>query len=137
MYILREFVDKKCHFLYETYKCVWTEEYITNLFCNDGFFTLTYSNLHLKFRNEGGKFFLDFYSKHDRKRDPYSIDLFKYVMLKDDSFTAIMNDGNVNFLKENLDKIDELLSDSKLESSLLLLKEAMKVRVKKIFPKKK
>ena len=136
IYILREFVDTRCHFLYDQYKCGWTEEYVTNYFCNDGYFALTYSNLDLTFRNERGTFFLDFCSQHDRKRGRYSIGLFKFIMVNDGSFTAIMNDENIRFLRENLDKIDDLLSESKLEATIALLKKAMNVRMKKMFPKK-
>jgi len=133
MNILKEFIDKHCHFLYDVYHCEVIDEYITDAFAGDGTITLKYSNLYLCFHNERRFFFVELQSKYDMTKEWYSLDLFRYVILNDENFEAVMDDENVKFLNENLKKIDELLSESKLMSTIQVLDEATTLRVKKIF----
>jgi len=96
---------------------------------------LEHEDLRLKFVRDRGQIFLDFQPTSKKsKRDWFSIDIVKQLVTGKIEPSAELDSEKAEFLKNNLDKIEQLFSTANMESTIKNLRELERARAKRLFP---
>ncbi|NVM16748.1 MAG: hypothetical protein HWN80_03465 [Candidatus Lokiarchaeota archaeon] len=131
--ILR-YLMKHCSFLYSPNQFRFVDSGSSESFGN-AFLVLEHEGLRLQFVKDRGQIFLDFQpTSKNHKADWFSIDIVKQMVTGKIETSAEMDSKKAEFLKTNLDKIEQLFSIANIESTIKKLRELERARAKRLFP---
>jgi len=131
--ILR-YLMKYCSFLYSPNQFRFVDSHSSESFGN-ALLVLEHEDLRVQFVRDRGQIFLDFQPTSKKsKRDWYSIDIVKQLVTGKIEPSAEMDSEKAEFLKNNLDKIEQLFSTANMESTIKKLRELERARAKRLFP---
>jgi hypothetical protein len=131
--ILR-YIMRYCPFLYAPNQFRFVDSGSSESFGN-AFLVLEHGNLRLQFIRDRGQIFLDFQpTSKKNKSEWYSIDIVKQMVKGKIEPSAEMDTKKVEFLKSNLDELQQLFSRDNLEGTIKKLKDLERARAKLLFP---
>ena len=129
-----QYLMKHCSFLYKLNRFRFVDSGSSESFGN-AFLILEHEDLRLQFVRDRGQIFLDFQpTRKKHKSNWFSIDIIKRMVTGKIETSAEMDSEKVEFLKTNLDKIEQLFSTANMESTIEKLRELERTRAKRLFP---
>jgi len=132
--ILR-YLMKYCSFLYSPNRFRFVDSGSSDSFGN-AFLVLEHEELRLQFVKDRGQIFLDFqHTSKNHKDDWFSIDIVKQMVTGKIEPSAEMDSEKAEFLKTNLDRIEQLFFAANLEGTIKRLRELERARAKRLFPR--
>lgn len=130
----RQLIKKKCAFLFSANQFQIIDSSSSESFGN-AFLILERGDLRLQFIKDRDQIFLDFQpSSRKGKLNWYSIDIVKQMITGEIETSAEIISRNIEFLKNNLDKIEQLFSKTYVEDTIKKLKKLERERAKRLFP---
>ncbi len=131
--ILR-YLMKHCSFLYAPNLFRFVDSGSSESFGN-AFLVLEHEDLRLQFVRDRGQIFLDFQpTSKKHKSNWFSIDIIQQMVTGKIETSAEMDSEKEEFLKTNLDKIEQLFSTANMDSTIKKLRELERARAKRLFP---
>ena len=130
----RKLIMKKCAFLFSTNQFQIIDSGSSESFGN-AFLILERGDLRLQFLKDRDQIFLDFQpSSKKGNLNWYSIDIVKQMITSEIEPSAELISRNLEFLKTNLDKIEQLFSKTNVDNTIKKLKQLERERAKRLFP---
>ena len=135
------FIANNLCFLFEKHKFTISNSISNDSFGNDSCIFMESQDIKLSMIKDRGQFFLEFNSKYDIKKNIYSVDLIIYLIKniniknlnKSDLIVSVLNEDNVLFFQENIEKIEQIFNKNMWGSTIAELNIIKKHRGKIMF----
>ena len=129
----QQLIIKKCAFLFSSNPFQVIDSDSSESFGN-AFLILERGDLRLQFVKDRNQIFLDFQpSSKKGKLYWYSIDVVKQMITGEIESSAEIITRNIEFLKTNLEKIEQLFSKNNVDDTVKKLKQLERERAKRLF----
>jgi len=105
---------------------------------DEGMVTIESPSVNIRLSDERGQIIVEFQSNYYGKKNVYSwysIDIVRRLITGEPHCKGYLDEGNIIFLNENIERILDLFSESNVQNTILEFKKLEKLRLKKLLGK--